>query len=394
MRILHIANNDKGGAANAMHTLHDSLLLSGIDSKVLVLYKYKKSDSIYAFLQNRRLYQKLKDSISYRLFNIKRQYHKWFYGIDNNFTYFDAPYDVTKHPLFSWADIIHLHWYHNFIDLPKLLGNRSKPVVFTLHDENFFLGGYHYSFDKNAANKKSWTLDEHYYSQKQNLMRRNKNLYFVAPSKWLFDLLKQNRFGNIHQIPYGIDNNGFKNVEKKIAREKLGIGSSARVYLLLADHLSSKRKGVFETVKMFIERCDADMSLIVVGNAKEMIYHAQIVYLGYFSDSEGLSNAYSAADVFINPGLADNLPNTVLESLVCGTPVIGFNTGGMPDMINIKNGTLLDPGDFERLFDVQIFETLIKLNPIDISSSCVRDFSVEKQLLKHKKLYESLTQRG
>jgi glycosyltransferase involved in cell wall biosynthesis len=390
MRVLHIANNDKGGAANAMLTLHDSLLSAGIDSRVLVLYKYKKSDLIHAFLQNRRPFQKLKDSIAYRLFNIKRLYHRWLYKTDNDFTYYDTPYDVTNHSLFQWSEIIHLHWYHNFVDLPEFLDRNTKPIVFTLHDENLFLGGFHYSYDKQIAPLSARRLDEKFRFIKTRILRAHPNIHFIAPSEWLFNILKQNQFEHIHQIPYGIDSEKFRLVEKKIAREKLGIDGFKKVYLLLAEQLTSKRKGIYETIGAFMDQCDPDMLLMIAGNYQQTESHSQIKYLGYINGSENLSYVYSAADIFINPALADNLPNTVLESLVCGTPVIGFDTGGMSDMINRKNGALLEPEDFRGVFSNNIFNSLTKLDSNSISSFCADEFSIEKQMLDHMRIYECL----
>ena len=350
MRVLHIANNDKGGAANAMLTLHESLLSSKIDSKVLVLHKYKKNDLIHAFLQDRKPVQKLKDSIAYRIFNIKRRYHSWFYRTDNNFTYYNAPYDVTNHPLFHWADVVHLHWYHNFVDLPRLVDKNSKQIVLTLHDENLFLGGFHYTFDKNVANHRSLAIDMRYANRKQKLIHNKKNLHFVAPSKWLFSVLEMNGYSKIYHIPYAIHDSKFKHKDKNSARDELGIDYDHTVYLLLADHLYSKRKGVMEAIKAFIQIPPQNAQLLVVGNCDKIISHPDVQYLGYVNNTDELCSIYSAADATVVPTLADNLPNTVLESIACGTPVIGFDTGGMSDMVNRENGVLLDLGNFNGIF--------------------------------------------
>jgi len=76
----------------------------------------------------------------------------------------------------------------------------------------------------------------------------------------------------------------------------------------------------------------------------------KIRFMGFLKDEYSTSLVYNAADVFITPSLADNLPTTVLESLSCGTPVVGFDVGGIPDMIKHKwNGYLAKYGDAEDI---------------------------------------------
>jgi glycosyltransferase involved in cell wall biosynthesis len=59
---------------------------------------------------------------------------------------------------------------------------------------------------------------------------------------------------------------------------------------------------------------------------------------------------YSAADVYVIPSLQDNLPSTVLESMACGTPVVGFDVGGIREMVRPGvTGVLATPGDPKAL---------------------------------------------
>lgn len=390
MKILHVANSDSGGAANAMLNLHKSLMNYGIDSKVLVLHRKTDDSNIVPFLSNRNWIRIIKDSISYRIFDLKRKYFRRQFSVYENFSYFNGPYNLYDHALTYWADIIHLHWYHNFINLDGVFSNLKKPIIMTLHDENIFLGGFHYSFDKFNAPVSAQKIDDKFRLFKARIVRSNPKAHFIAPSKWLFNFLEQNQYKHIHYIPYGIDTRRFKFVERHIARKKLGIKDDYKVYLLLADHLSSKRKGISNTINAFLQLKDPDLMLLVVGIPEKKIVHSQIRYLGYVNGAEDLSIVYSAGDVFVNPTLADNLPNTVLESLACGTPVIGFSTGGMSDMINISNGVLLESGDFNAIFDRHIFQILKKLDRNLIISNCADIFSLKNQMSKHKALYQSL----
>jgi len=76
----------------------------------------------------------------------------------------------------------------------------------------------------------------------------------------------------------------------------------------------------------------------------------EVHLLGKITNENKLVNCYNAADIYVAPSLQDNLPNTVIESLSCGTPVVAFNTGGMPDMIeHLKNGYLAELKSSEDL---------------------------------------------
>ena len=183
MKILHVSTYDSGGAANAMLTLHNSLLKNGESSRVLVLYNYKKHEGVVSFLESRNFHARVKDSFKYRLFNLKRSLYQKLYSIDNQFTFFNGPYSLLNHPLYKWADVINLHWYSNFINLTEVLLKSSKPIVFTLHDENFFLGGYHYSFDRQNALSKAKNFDLKLQKEKEKLLKKKNSIYLVTPSK-------------------------------------------------------------------------------------------------------------------------------------------------------------------------------------------------------------------
>jgi glycosyltransferase involved in cell wall biosynthesis len=66
--------------------------------------------------------------------------------------------------------------------------------------------------------------------------------------------------------------------------------------------------------------------------------------LGTFRDDAVLAQVYAAADVFVAPSTQENLSNTVMEALTCGTPVVAFDVGGMGDMVEDRlNGYLAQP---------------------------------------------------
>ena len=94
-----------------------------------------------------------------------------------------------------------------------------------------------------------------------------------------------------------------------------------------------------------------DLLLVSLGAGKiKRDVPLPIINLGHMQDEHQISLAYSAADLFVVPSLQDNLPNTVMEAMACGTPVIGFDVGGIPDMIRQGiSGQLVPPGNIDQL---------------------------------------------
>ena len=92
--------------------------------------------------------------------------------------------------------------------------------------------------------------------------------------------------------------------------------------------------------------------ILAIGRkAAQPRFETTIHYTGRLNGSKAMANAYAAADVFVTPSQQDNLPNTVVESLACGTPVVAFQIGGMPDLIqHLHNGYL---AKFQDLIDLQ-----------------------------------------
>lgn len=108
-----------------------------------------------------------------------------------------------------------------------------------------------------------------------------------------------------------------------------------------------------------------------------------------------MAQLYSATDVFVVPSIEDNLPNTILECLSCGTPVVAFNIGGVPDMIKHKfNGYLVDEVSSEGLGKGINFvlNNLSLFDSYEISQDCRQRFNIQLQASKYTKLYEKINE--
>ena len=370
MKILIVSSYDIGGAAKSCLRLYEGLLAKDVNCSLLL-----KRQTIHH--RNVSLLKPISKKHPF-LQSIKQKLHKVLFKfklvnkIDSSnvvflknrpkglelFSFPKSNYDITKSPLYEEADIINLHWVAGFLDYETFFKYNKKPVVWTLHDMHPFTGGEHYEEqllgidtdgnpikrNKTDIEKRTTAVNKNYIFQ---ALKNVENLTIVAPSKWLANEAKNSdAFSNrpIHWIPYGINPEIFKPRDRDYSRELFGIAKDKKVVLFVADSINNQRKG-YGYIKMALEKIESKtVVLCAIGQkSEELTAIKNVIELGPIHDERLMSMVYSLADVFVIPSLMDNLPNTVLESLMCGTPVIGFPTGGIPDMVQHgKNGLLTE----------------------------------------------------
>jgi len=422
MKILIVNSFDRGGAANACLRLHKGLLDVGIDSSVLLQHKENDvpNSQVFVPLPKKKSYgDRVRNKIKRILFELKlykpkpiiNQEQVFLESRKNGLELFSFPTskcDITESKLYKEADIINLHWVAGFLDYKTFFKKNTKPVVWTLHDMNAFSGGEHYeeSFlgidpNGNPVKREITEAERLVHTNnikfKADIISKSNNLSIVCPSKWLQqEAQKSHVFKDkpVYHIPYGLDSTIFKIRNKNFSRDLLGIPLDKKVILFVADSISNHRKG-FAYLKKAFEKLDReDVVLCAIGNKSgELASLNNIQELGPVNDEKLMSVVYSAADVFVIPSLMDNLPNTVLESLLCGTPVIGFPVGGITDMVQDGvNGLLANEISVDALW-----ETLSAfLNTIDtfdcekIRQDAVNKYDLKIQANAYFDLFESI----
>ena len=266
-------------------------------------------------------------------------------------------------------DLIHLHVMHDSFINYSLFFNyliESKiPVVWTLHDCNPITGQCVY-FDSIGCYKwktgccnckqlhrypKSLLFDNTFalWNKKKELFTKLNNLTIVTPSKWLANIVKESFLNNakIKVINNGIDINVYKYIESDF-RKKNNLQNKKIV--LGVGYIWNKRKGLDDFIKL-ASLLPQNYQIVLVGTNDEIDEKLpdNILSIHRTYDKEELVKIYSSADVFVNPTYEDNFPTTNIESLACGTPVITYNTGGSPEIINDKCGSVVNKGDTESL---------------------------------------------
>lgn len=421
MRVLLVNTYDRGGAANACYGLHCGLMNEGVSSNVLLrkmnkrwrnAYTYKSPQtklSIKKKISNRvlRILNKFnllkKSSISRKdlFLNSRRK------GLEI-FSFPDSGIDITTSDLYNEASIINLHWVANFLDYSSFFEKNKKPVVWTLHDMNPFSGGEHYEEKYFGIDELGYPKIREVSEDEISILRENiklkrlaisnvTNLTIIAPSEWLASKARESEvFKNVkvHCIPNGLDSRIFSPREKNYSRNLLNIPLDKKVILFVADSIDNNRKGFIFLKQAFEQLDDTNLVLCAIGNKNsELESLDNIVELGPIDDERLMSVAYSAADVFVIPSLMDNLPNTVLESLMCGTPVIGFPIGGIPDMIQDGvNGFLTQDISVNSLVIAlkKYLNNISGFNRIQIREDAVQKYDQKVQSKKYIDLFKGL----
>ncbi len=374
MKILIINTAEiKGGAAVACNRLHEALLNNGQQSKMLVRQKSSSDPTVFEF-SNSNIRKKINLAFFYiELFVLKFLKKA---GYDFSLPWFGPA--LHKHPLVKEAEVIHIHWVQNsFLTLHTLkkLQQLNKPIVWTLHDMWAFTGGCHYNgtcrkFETNCIAcpqlKNTGLIDFSKLIFEEKKDTYQKNIQIVCPSNWLAQEAKSSfllRENPIEVIPYNINFDLFKPYDKKESRGKFGIAQDKKIILFVSMNIEDERKGFkwFKEAILKLENSipnwkDTHEVLAIGRNSEAKHFETTIHYTGRLSNVEMISRAYAAADVFVAPSEQDNLPNTVIESLACGTPIVAFNIGGMPDMIDHKeNGYLANFKNTDELANGIVF---------------------------------------
>ena len=389
MKVTHLNTYTEGGAAEAALRLHCALLNGGIESKFLALYKGRcELNKVYDFRTEL-------NKINYWFTKFKNKAHtlasasiskasgEWYSDLN-------TVWKAEQHSLVKAADIVHLHWISNYVNLPTFLA-QNKKIVFTLHDHFLFSGGFHYPPPKKGIVPEK-TLEK----QKQiikNLLSENP-INIVCPSEHLKNLAQDS--GILSQCSFTViknpvDTEIFKPQDKTACRKILNVPADKKVLFFLSDYLNYERKG-FSVLEKALSQLNEEVTLIVAGRGKipENIGMAHIKHFGLVRDKTLLNNIYGACDVLVNPSLNDISSNTVIEAMACGRPAIAFHSGGIPELITEVNGLIANDKTPEALASV-INNALKKdFDAVAIRNKAIQEHSLNLIAAKYIELYRKV----
>ncbi len=406
MNVLQINFSDvSGGAGIAGYRLHQGLLAQGVNSKLLV-GSAKTQDSLVATIPPK---------------GIKVGLYKLFWRLGLNYLNILDSFDIPDHPFYQDADILNFHILHsgyfNYLALPRL--TRAKPAIFTLHDMWGFTGHCTYSYDcqrwmtgcGQCPYPKTYPaiyLDNTWLEWRlKDWAYTRSDLTIVTLSNWLHKQAQSsllNRFP-IHHIPNGIDLEIYRPLDSETCRQSLNIPPDKKVLMVAAQYLNDYRKGGDLLIKILASlppSVKADSILLAIGDRGEALAEASgfsMVNLGYVSDESRKAIAYSAADMFIFPTRADNLPLVLQESMACGTPMVSFNVGGVPDLVRPGiTGFLAEPENVPEFCSA--IEELLDNDSLraDMARNCravaEAEYSLDLQAQRYIELYREKLATG
>lgn len=423
MKVLHINKSDHaGGAAVAAVRILDASKHYGIDARMLVLEGGGKHENVEVLVRSRisRLVEKMKflgEIISFIPFEKSRQ---------NRFTFSQSRFgfDISRHPLVQSADVLHLHWVNQgFLSLRglKKLISTGKPVVWTLHDTWPFTGGCHYpgicgGFTSTCGqcpmlkSPAPNDLSARQHEAKENIYK-GASITFVGCSKWMQEmaakssLVRKDLKHAVSQVFNPIDTNLFHPESRSAVRKELGLPENKKLLLFGAANIADPRKGtgfLLKALNYLWQRESGpgqQLELMVFGKNIESISGELPFKLHSFDvvkNEAEMVKLYQAADLFVLPSMQDNLPNTVVESLACGTPVVAFNIGGVPEMVQHRSsGFLAAPGKPKELAEGILFV----MEKSDELGRNARSFAQEKfapaeVARQYDEIYKSVTENN
>jgi glycosyltransferase involved in cell wall biosynthesis len=262
-------------------------------------------------------------------------------------------------------NIVHCHNLHGGYFDPRIIPalSRRVPIVFTLHDAWLLSGHCAHSFEcerwKSGCGQcpdltiypaigrdaTAWNW------RRKNRIYAKSRLHLATPSRWLMRKVEESMLSQAVEqarvIPYGTDLNVFKPGSKVNSRIRFGLPLEADILIFTANGIRQNIFKDYRTMRSAIaqlaeRRSQRPLVFIALGEdaPAERIGPAEVRFVPYQKDPAVVAGYYQAADIYIHSARADTFPNTVLEALACGTPVVATAVGGIPEQI--KSLQMLD----------------------------------------------------
>lgn len=414
MKILLVNTSDRtGGAAIAAERLLGALVSAGADASMVV--RDRTGDNPRVSQLGPKALIRLKFLLERGELFLRGKCSR-----DNLFAIDQARLgtDITRLRAFREADVVHLHWVNqamlSLCDIRRVLRS-GKPVVWTFHDMWPMTGVCHQADQcthwlegcgrcpmlaggggPDDLSAQTW--------------RRKRQCYGAGPftivtcSNWLASLARRSPLLRGHEvvsIPNAINTDFFSPRDKVEARRRLRLPLEKKLLLFVAYRVTEPRKGVdyLQEALAHLQRVSpelaAQLGLVAAGREATQLSErlpVDVYPQNYVTGEDVMRDLYCAADALLMPTLMDNLPNTIVEAMACGTPCVGFNVGGLPQMIDHgKNGYLSaykDAEDFARGIGAVVFSDRYKELCQGAREKAERNYSARAVAQRYLEVYE------
>jgi glycosyltransferase involved in cell wall biosynthesis len=341
MKVIHLSLSSGGGAGIAARRTVEALRASGTDAQL-----WTGDGKLADRCLRSRMWARWRArfaSVPTRLYRNRRLFSVW----SNTW----LPSRIAPRVAASKPDLVHLHWvgdgFLNLSELPRF----GAPVVWTLHDAWAFTGGCHYPADCTRFRAGCGRCPQLGSDRVRDLSARNlktKRMQtttvarWITPSRWLAELSMRGNIveaNRIRVIPYGLNGHVFAPAAGDSFRRSLNVPAGSIVLVAGAADLREARKGgamLPEAVASVQRTLGRKCVLVVFGRNSELhkvVGDVDVRCVGTLNNEAAVAGVLAGADALLMPSLQDNLPNIAIESLACGCPVIGFNSGGFCEII-------------------------------------------------------------
>lgn len=416
MKILHVNSWQEGGAAWCAIRINKALVQQGVESRMLFVHGQKIPEGIDGDIAKMDVKSKMSSNPIFVKFRHLLMRLPWYINAEkmqnkldranSQHLYLHQPLsnysDVVNHPLFEWADIIHLHWVADFIDYPTFFKRVKKPIVWTLHDQYPALGVMHFESEYTVRPKELDKIDYLCRKIKKKGLLKAKSLHLVAISEMMKDIISSSdllKSFPVELIHNGVDTEIFRRVnsDRSLLSDFLSLlEKDTKVFLFSSYNICDKRKGLdrlFSALEMLknIKRCN--VALIVIGNIDKEIkkdISFPIYYTGLVKSQAELAKIYSSVDYFVNASYEEGFAQTPLEAMACGTPVITTPCSGASDLIKPFNGIICNGCCADNLVEGIIRALKIEYDVEAIRQHIIDRYDYSKIAKKYIKLYKNI----
>ena len=363
---MHLSTGHEGGAGIAARSLSKGLSKHGITSHFYSLKNSKYFPEENEFYLNRGIEKILGSSFTF----LNSKYSKRVF-----FSLFSADSISFHKELFNDYDIIHIHNWYNLISISSLdlLMRIEKPVVFTLHDERLLTGGCHYTLKCRKFETNCFACPElplglnlvpfFQYNRLQHKLQNSIFKIFISPSSWLiseFKKISSMREKEIVKIPNYLDFDAMSDSDK-MPDISLNKGGLRRIGIASVHPYSYIKGGNFlKRLETYLTQNKIPLKLFYLSD--------------FFGKRSNVQNFWNNIDALLVPSVLDNAPNVIFEAKYFGKPVIGSNTGGIPEIIDKEVDMLID---FENQSIENICNQIINFNPFKIDLLKSRNYLLD-----------------
>jgi glycosyltransferase involved in cell wall biosynthesis len=405
--IAHFSAKLNGGGHIAARRLHDALRRSGLESRFYYGTGETSDATYFPLFQNQTFFWRNMAALSLR-WQSRRQ------SIDG---YVLSPRWIRKTPLLNTGKtpgIINLHEVARWLDLPSFFQSlpHGLPVVWSLHTLLPISGGCIYTgdcdgFTRQCGNcpqlkrpgpgddtNKFLRIKEHWF---QKL-----NLHLVGNSAWTTAQIERSSLAkyakSVRTIHYGLNVEQFKPVNKKVAREALGMSEDKFVIGFACSAFDERRKGAHLLIEALKALPSKDIILAVFGGGlwPQGATECETITLGSIASPRLQSVFYSAIDVFAMPTEIETFGLVAAEAMACETPVVAYPGGGLADVVTDGETGLIEPeigsvpGLVRMLNWMRQHPTERRAMGIAARRSVVEKFSDSLMASHYAKLYQEL----